>query len=219
MRLSVVTLLPVVVALVLVASHWSWRILRTVVTIAHEGGHVVMALLVGRRLAGTRLHADASGVALSRGRPKGPGMVATLFAGYVTPCLLGLGAAALVAAEQHALVLGTAVALLAGLLVTVRNVFGVVVIVLTGAALVVASVYAPERVQQAGASVLAWFLLFGGLRSATGLQRSRRSARSRDSDADQLARVTHLPALLWVGLFVVVAVGALAGATALLLQV
>ena len=37
------------------------------VTIAHEGGHAVAALLTGRRLRGIRLHSDTSGLTLSAG--------------------------------------------------------------------------------------------------------------------------------------------------------
>ena len=47
-------------ALALVAVGWRplWRWTRTVVTIAHEGGHAVVAVLAGRGLSGIRLHAD-----------------------------------------------------------------------------------------------------------------------------------------------------------------
>lgn len=209
---------PVIAALALVTSPRPWRLLRPVVTIAHEGGHVAVALLTGRRLAGMRVHADASGITRSRGRSRGPGVVATLLAGYVTPCLLGLGAAALVAADQHQLILGCTIALLAALLVTVRNVFGGITIVLTGAVLLAVAVYASPPVQEAGASLLAWFLLFGGLRSVSDLRHGRRGGRARDSDADQLARVTRVPAALWVLAFALIAVGALAAATALLVN-
>lgn len=210
-------LLPIAAALALVWSRRSWRLLRPIVTIAHEGGHVVTALLAGRRLAGVRLHADASGLTVSRGRPTGPGMVVMLLAGYVTPCLLGLVAAVLVDANQHQLILALSVAALAALLVTVRNVFGVVVIVLTAAALVAAGFAAPAWVQRASAAVLAWFLLFGGLRSIGDLRRSRRRTRSRASDADQLARLTRVPAAVWIGVFVLAAGGAIVAAGALLL--
>jgi len=209
---------PVLAALVLVATPRPWRLLRPVVTIAHEGGHVAVALLTGRRLAGMRVHADASGVTRSRGRSRGPGMVVTLLAGYVTPCLLGLVAAALVAADQHELILGCTIALLAALLVTVRNVFGGIAIVLTGGALLAVAVSASPPVQEAGASLLAWFLLFGGVRSVSDLRRGRRRGRARDSDADQLARLTHVPAVVWVLVFALVALGALMAATALLVD-
>lgn len=207
---------PVLAALALVTAPRPWRLLRPVVTIAHEGGHVAVALLTGRRLAGMRVHADASGLTRTRGRSRGPGMIATLLAGYVTPCLLGLAAAALVAAEQHQVILACSIALLGALLVTVRNVFGGVAIVATGAALVAVAVYAPPPVREAGASLLAWFLLFGGVRSISDMRHGRRGGRARDSDADQLARLTHVPAPAWVLVFALVAVGALVGATMLL---
>jgi hypothetical protein len=191
-------------------------VLRPVVTMAHEGGHVVTAVLAGRRLAGVRLHSDASGVTVSRGRNSGPGMVALLLAGYLTPCLLGLGAAGLVAADRHQLILAASVALLVALLVTVRNVFGAVAIVLTGAALVVAGFTAPLPVQRASAAVLAWFLLFGGLRSIADLRRSRRRTGARGSDADQLARLTHVPAVVWIALFALAAAAAIVTAAFLL---
>jgi hypothetical protein len=59
-----------VVALLAVLIRDAWVVARNVVTIAHEGGHALVALLVGRRLAGIRLHSDTSGVTLSRGRPR-----------------------------------------------------------------------------------------------------------------------------------------------------
>src|SRR5215469_15918365 len=60
-------------------------------------GAGIIALLVGRRLRGIRLHSDTSGVTLSRGKPHGPGMVATAAAGYLAPPLLGFACATLLA--------------------------------------------------------------------------------------------------------------------------
>jgi hypothetical protein len=54
-----------------------------------------------------------------------------------------------------------------------------------------------------------WFLLLGGVRPVGELQRLRGRGQLRDSDADQLARLTRVPGLLWVGLFGLVNVGAL----------
>ncbi|MCB2019793.1 MAG: M50 family metallopeptidase, partial [Burkholderiaceae bacterium] len=85
-------LLTGLLALGLVVLPPAWQVSRHVVTIAHEGSHGVAALLSGRRLAGIRLHSDTSGLTVSKGRPTGPGMVVTAFAGYVGPALLGLGA-------------------------------------------------------------------------------------------------------------------------------
>ncbi len=73
------------VALALVVLPRAWTLTRHLVTISHEGGHALVAVLTGRRLMGIRLHADTSGVTLSRGRSTGPGMVAMLAAGYLAP--------------------------------------------------------------------------------------------------------------------------------------
>ena len=85
----VALLAAVALAVVLLA----WPLVRTLVTICHEAGHAVVAMAVGRKLSGIRVHSDTSGVTVSRGRPTGPGMIATLFAGYPGPALVGLGAA------------------------------------------------------------------------------------------------------------------------------
>ena len=209
--------LTAVVALLLVGSRRSWRVLRTVITIAHEGGHAVTALLVGRRLAGMRLHADTSGVTLSRGRSTGPGMVAMAFAGYVAPCLLGLGAAVLAVTDWYLVPLVIGVVLLVGMLLAVRNLFGVVALLVTGAALVALVLYASPETQRISVSLLAWILVLGGVRAVGELQRDRRHRRGRDSDADLLARLTHVPAMVWVLAFGLVAGGTLLASVTLLL--
>src|SRR4051812_13011369 len=83
-----IVLLTAALALAVIVPHRLWRTVRHVVTIAHEGGHALVALVAGRRLTGIRLHSDTSGLTVSKGRPSGPGMVFTLLGGYVTPSLL-----------------------------------------------------------------------------------------------------------------------------------
>ena len=111
-------------ALLLVLNTASWRLAGKVITIAHEGGHALVSVLSGRRLEGIRLHTDSSGVTYSRGKRRGPGMVLTAAAGYVTPPLLGAGAAALLAARHPAALLWLALVLLAATFLAVRNAFG-----------------------------------------------------------------------------------------------
>ena len=88
-------------ALIIVLDTRTWRLAGKVITIAHEGGHALVSVLSGRRLEGIRLHADNSGVTYSRGKRRGPGLVLTASAGYLTPSLLGAGAAALLAARHQ----------------------------------------------------------------------------------------------------------------------
>ncbi|MGW8380089.1 M50 family metallopeptidase [Streptomyces sp. ODS28] len=205
------------VALAAVIPHGIWRLSRNAVTIAHEGGHGLVALLSGRRLDGIRLHSDTSGLTVSRGKPHGIGMVLTAAAGYTAPPLLGLGGAWLLAANHITLLLWSATALLLLMLVMIRNAYGVLTVVVAGGAFLLVSWLTGAEVQAAFAYGVVWFLLLGGVRPVFELQRKRRPRGMRgghgapDSDADQLARLTHLPAAAWLLLFHAVALCSLLG--------
>jgi hypothetical protein len=188
-------------ALAVVAANASWRIARNAITIAHEGGHALAAVLTGRKLRGIRLHSDTSGLTLSAGRPTGPGMVFTLLAGYLAPPLIGLVGALLLGGNRITLLLWVAVAFLLGMLVMIRNLYGILSIVVTTGLVLVVSWYASSQVQAVFAYVGVWFLLLGGVRPIAELQAMRRRGRAPRSDADQLAWVTGVPGLLWVALF------------------
>jgi Peptidase M50B-like len=191
-----------VVALLTVAVDGVWRWARNVVTIVHEGGHAVTAVLTGRRLTGIRLHSDTSGLTLSVGRPSGPGMVATAAAGYLAPSLVGLLGVVLLAFDQVTVMLWAAAAFLLVMLVMVRNAYGVVSLLVTGAVVVAVSLLAPANVQAAFAYAATWFLLLAGVRPVLELWRERRRWRGRArTDADQLARLTRVPGGVWVGVF------------------
>ena len=192
-----------VAALLLVAAPAPWRRTRHVVTIAHEGAHGLVAVVTGRRLSGIRLHSDTSGLTVSAGRPTGPGMVLTLLAGYVGPGLFGLGAAALLATGHAVGLLWALLILLALLLVQIRNWYGLWSVLLTSTVIFAAT----------------WFLLLAAPRAVVELQAVRRRRGSPDSDADQLARLTRVPALVWVGVFLLADVGALLLGGAWLLDV
>mgnify|MGYP003934984205 FL=1 len=187
----------------------SWHITRGLITIAHEGGHALAALLSRRKLAGIRLHSDTSGVTLTKGRPTGPGMIATAAAGYVAPSLLGLGGALLASAGYVRALLWGALVLLAGMLLLIRNVFGAVSLLVVGGALFALSWFTPDEVQGVVAYLGVWFLLVGGVRPIFELQAKRRRGTAGNSDADQLARLTHIPGTVWVGFFLLVAAACL----------
>ncbi|MGW6457513.1 M50 family metallopeptidase [Streptomyces sp. NPDC055078] len=198
-------------ALAVVVPRPLWRLSRNAVTIAHEGGHGLIALLTGRSLEGIRLHSDTSGLTVSRGRPTGLGMVLTAAAGYTAPPLLGLGGAALLGADRITLLLWLATALLLAMLMMIRNAYGALTVILTGAAFVLVSWLAPPEVQAAFAYTAVWFLLLGGVPPAFELQSKRRHGGAPDSDADQLSRLTHVPAAMWFLLFHAVSICSLIG--------
>jgi hypothetical protein len=201
-------------ALLVISSEPAWHLTRNAITIAHEGGHAVVSLLTGRKLEGIRLHADTSGVTYSRGRGSGPGMVATAAAGYVSPSLLGLGSAYLLATHHVTAMLWLLLVLLAATFLAIRNAYGAFAVLVTLGGIFAVSYFASMTVQAAFGYAAAWFLLLGGVRPVMELQRQRRHAIRRrqplTSDADQLARLTGMPGGAWVGLFWVTCVATLA---------
>lgn len=196
-----------------------WRLTRHAVTIMHEAGHGFAATVTGRRLSGIRLHSDTSGVTVSVGRPRGPGMALTLLAGYPGPALVGLGAAWLVGLGHPAAALWAVLVLLSLVLVQIRNWFGLWSVLVAGAAVFALTWWAPGAWHAAGAVALSGFLLVGAVRTVLELQSARRrEARGRHgtTDADQLARVAGLPAIVWVAAFLVFALACAALGVALL---
>ncbi|MFD6997408.1 M50 family metallopeptidase [Streptomyces mirabilis] len=206
-----VVIATMVAALAVIVPHGVWRVSRNAITIAHEGGHGLVALLTGRSLSGIRLHSDTSGLTVSRGKPTGLGMILTASAGYTAPPLLGLGGAALLGLGRITLLLWLATALLVAMLVMIRNAYGALTVVLTGGAFLVVSWLAGPQVQAAFAYAVVWFLLLGGVRPAFELQAKRSRGGAGDSDADQLSRLTHVPAGLWLFLFHAVSLCSLLG--------
>ncbi|MDQ1531128.1 MAG: hypothetical protein QOE37_1233 [Microbacteriaceae bacterium] len=193
-----------------------WPRLRHGVTIVHEAGHGFAATVTRRRLAGIRLHSDTSGLTVSVGRPRGPGMVLTLAAGYPAPSVAGLVGVAAVTAGHAPAALWAALLLLAAVLVQIRNWFGLWSVLVAAAGVGAATWLLDAAWHMRIALALSGVLLAGGLRAAVELQASRRRDRSRSSDADQLARLGVLPGWAWAATFVLTALAALAAAGLLL---
>jgi hypothetical protein len=206
---GLLVLITALIALVVVMIRPLWRVARNAITIAHEGGHALVALLTGRRLRGIRLEFDTSGLTLSAGRPTGPGMMLTLLAGYIAPSLVGLAGAWILGGNRITLLLWVAVVLLLLMLINIRNVFGAISVVVTGVIVFLVSWYATPQVQAAFAYAGVWFLLIGGVRPVFELQSLRRRGRMPDSDADQLARLGHVPGFFFVCLFALIDIAVL----------
>ena len=208
--------LTIAAAALLVLVPPAWKLTRHGITIVHEGGHGLVAALGGRRLQGIRLHSDTSGLTVSRGKPRGIGMVLTLLAGYTAPALLGLGAAWLLSLGHDIGLLWALLAALALLLVQIRNWFGLWSVAVTAALVFAVTWFGSPAVQSIFALLVTAFLLLGALRTVVELQITRSRRRGQASDADQLARLSHLPGLVWVIVFCAVAGASLVAAARLL---
>jgi hypothetical protein len=208
----------VLVAALAVVLPGPWRIGRHLLTIVHEGGHAVAALVAGRRLSGIRLHADTSGLTVSHGRSRGPGMVATAIAGYPAPALVGLGAAFLVSVERDLLAMWAGLLLLTLLLLQIRNFFGLYVVLVASVLLVAVTWWGSATVHGLAAWGLTAFLLLGAPRTVVELQIARRRRGGDTSDADLLARITPLPAIVWVAVMLLLTLACAAGGAVLLVR-
>lgn len=203
------TSLVLAAAVAAVALPRVWPISRNVVTIAHEGGHAIVAALTGRRLNGVRLHSDTSGVTVSSGKPTGLGMVATALGGYIAPSLLGLALAASMGASRAGAAIMVLLVALLSLLALIRNLWGLLAV---GVSLLVTAAVAwwgSALVFSLFVSVLSWFLLAAGPRPVWELHLKRRAGEAPDSDADQLARLTGVGGSAWVVVFALVCAGCL----------
>ena len=191
-----------VLVLAAVAVTWwpVWRVLRLVVTLVHELGHALVGVMAGRRFAGFVLRADMSGHAVTVGPAKGPGVVATTWAGYPAPALLGALLVWLASAGWSAPLLTV---LLLGLLVSlvfVRSALTLVVVTGTAGALGVLWWWGDASLQHHFVVALGVFLLVGAWRHL-GTVIGGGDPRS---DPAALARATRVPAGVWLASFVLV---------------
>ncbi|WP_156163720.1 M50 family metallopeptidase [Demequina subtropica] len=194
--------------LVSVAVPSLWHLVRHVVTLVHEAGHALVATLLGRDVRSISLHSDTSGLTVSRGDARRLPLALKAFAGYPAPGVTGLAIAWAVGAGHGIAVLWVSVAALLLVLMRVRNVYGVLVVVAVAAGLGWAAWALPDEWRVGIACGLAWLLLIGGVRAVVELQGTRRGG-ARGSDADALARLTHVPGGVWVALFWLVTVACL----------
>jgi hypothetical protein len=137
-------------------------------------------------------------------------------AGYLAPGVVGLGAALLLAAGYAVALLWLLLALVVALLVWVRNLHGLLVLVLCGAAVLALTTWTGPVTQSLAAHLVAWTLLLAAPRPLLEMLRGWRRRR-RSSDPDQLARLTRVPAVVWAVLLLAADLAALAVGVVVLL--
>lgn len=174
-----------------------WRVLRVGVTVVHELGHAVVGVLAGRKFTGLVLRPDMSGHVVTVGPSRGPGRIATTWAGYPAPALVGTGLVVVSWAGWAPPVLLAGGVLLLGGLLRVRSVYSAAVMVTTTAAVGWLWWSGSDRLQGLALLAVGILLLLGSWRHLAAAARSR----SRDSDAAVLGRITPLPGVLWTASF------------------
>jgi len=188
------------IALVLVLG--LWEIAGHTATLAHEGAHVVGSIIFGHGVSGVSIDYED-------GKHVGGTMPATSFfsvlaavVGYWGPSLFGLLGAALLVHGSVTGVLWVFLLLLVGLLLFVRNLFGGLIVVATGAVFYLTLTYGSAQAQTVVACSWVWLLLISGVVFA--FEHFRHG-----TDYGILSRQTLVPGFVWATFSVVVALGAL----------
>ncbi len=187
------------VVLLLVAFTGTW--VGSLVTVAHEGGHVIVAVLTGRGPSGFAVGEGKGGGATVFTGGWGAGLILVYLAGYLTPPLVGLAGANLVLAGQSWSLLWASLLLLLGAYFQARGLFTNLIVLLAGGGIGWVAVQGGSELQAGVAVALVWLMLLGGVTSLVGQGFGKEG-----SDAAQLARYTLIPRIVWVALFWFVAI-------------
>src|SRR4029077_3049484 len=111
-----------------------WEIAGPFETVVHESAHVIAGILTGRTIQGVRIE-ETGGGSTDMVPKSGCGYGVAAFVGYIGPSAAGLIAAGLISTGRMYAVLWLGLVLLAVMLVTIRNFFGGLVILMCGALL------------------------------------------------------------------------------------
>jgi hypothetical protein len=161
-----------------------------VVTVVHEGGHMITVLMTGR---------GVKGFGLTGMRGFGASDIIIAFAGYPAPSLAGLGGAYAIGHGNSWGVLWVSIILLLAVLLVRSNGLALTVTVLLVAGILWTAVAGPVLLQASVAVGVVWVLLLGGLRRIV-------LDNVKASDVGYLSDKTWIPRVLWLGCWLLIAV-------------
>lgn len=186
-------LLALAVALAAVVLPPLWRPTRLAVTIVHELGHAGVGILMGRRFTGFVVSPDMSGHAVTVGPRRGIGRVASTWAGYPAPAIVG---ALLVQISLHGwarTALCVALVVLVLSLVFTRSLHTLAAVLGTAAAVGALWWWGSAALIALLTLAAGVFLLLGAWRHLSAVI----TGGGRSDDPAQLAQLTRVPAWLW----------------------
>ncbi|MFI5843518.1 M50 family metallopeptidase [Catenuloplanes sp. NPDC051500] len=187
-------------------------------TIAHEGGHALLARLLFQRVTAIRLYSDGGGVTSFGGDMPWAVDVAVKFVGYVAPSLFGLAAAGLLARGQVDVTLWASLGFLFVMLFAVRGLLGWLVVPSLMVVICYVAFAAEPPIRELFAYVWTWFLLIAAVETMLIFLRGRGYDNS-GSDAGALRRLTSLSGEFWAVLMLIGTTAALVYGGVMLLRV
>jgi hypothetical protein len=197
------------IALLLVVFAWAWADL--VLSTAHEGGHMIMAVVTFRGFRSWRIIGTGSAATTVVDGSWGVGDMIVTLAGYLTPPLFGLGGAAVLADGNAWGILVIAAILFFAAFLYAREGLANFITLLAFAGILVLLWRGSTYAQLTVAAGLVWLMLLGGVRDAVSM------GRTGGADAAVMARSTWIPALVWQTFWVGAALASLYAGGRLLL--
>jgi Peptidase M50B-like len=186
-------LIALAAAAVIVVLPPLWRLARLAVTIVHELGHALVGMLMGRRFTGFVVSADMSGHAVTVGPRRGFGRIASTWAGYPAPAILGTVLVQVALFGWARTALFAALVVLAGSLVFTRSGHTFLAVLATAAGVGAVWWWGSPALNALITLALGVFLLLGAWRHLGAVMRGG----GRSDDPGQLAQLTPLPGWLW----------------------
>jgi hypothetical protein len=177
-------------ALAIVAIPFLWALVDHIDTMAHEGMHALLAVLLGFSLLEFVLNRDGTGHVRHDAERFGLRVLLISLVGYLGPSAFGLGAARLIETGHVIAVLWVAIMFLVLLLTLISVSFGFVSVPVAVVLLLLVMRYQHTGLEEFAVYLLTWLLLLSGARNAVGHGAGA-------GDAKNLTAATHLPRHLW----------------------
>ncbi len=184
-------------SLVLIGPIWRWT--SYLITVVHEGGHALAALLVGSKLQGIKIRWDRSGETLTLGSTFLPLRMWTTWWGYPAPAALGCFYLWAVFEGRQGLAITFTLIMSFVMFLQIRSFMAFLTITGSGIATACIWWWLPATPMAFLIYFFGWFLLFGAVGSLGNLTRLHWRGQASGSDALSLRSMTLVvPAVVWL---------------------
>jgi hypothetical protein len=178
------------------------KFLRVTNTLVHESGHALAALLMSGEIYSVELFGDTSGTAVTKTHSKFGQFVVSI-AGYPFGSAIAYLLFYIISKGEYRFVLYILACFsLLNLMFLVRNTYGIFWLVTFTIIIFTMKFYAGDFLLYTFTAWLSGIILFEALYSSIELVIMAKKKSKSAGDAYNLAKVTHIPALIWALFFV-----------------
>ena len=202
-----ILLLVLILGALIALAPISWSKTNLLSTWAHEIGHAVTALVLGRGVKKIVIRKDGSGYTEHEGENKKIRLALISFAGYPSPGFFGLTIILGVTYNRINIIIA-AISLLAIItLILQRSILalGLTISILLASTILV---LVPETISVCALTAVAGYLLLSSPKTIIALHENRKINKQLNkqnhSDASDLAKMTKIPSIFWETIFMIV---------------